>query len=67
LVRVFRTRLNEELFMDNGEGKVGQLPQEGQPGGKNRRRRTTRTVVHPVLIKGLKVAWGKPHPGPLGL
>jgi len=62
LVRVFRMRLNDELFMSNGEveGEDEQLL-----GGK--RRRTAKTVAHPVLTKGLKVAWGKPHPGPLGL
>lgn len=58
LVRVFRMRLNDELFMANGDD-------EEQPDGK--RRRTAKTVAHPVLTKGLKVAWGKPHPGPLGL
>lgn len=63
LVRVFRMRLNDELIAANGPEEV-----EGDDSaGSQKIRRTAKTVVHPVLTKGLKVAWGNRHPGPLGL
>jgi hypothetical protein len=67
LVRVFRMRLNDELFTADGEAEGDDLDQGEQQAESGKRRRTAKTVPHPVLTKGLKVAWGKPHPGPLGL
>lgn len=66
LVRVFRMRLNDELMTANGEVDSGDLDEKEQP-ADGKRRRTAKTVARPVLAKGLKVAWGKHHPGPLGL
>jgi len=65
LVRVFRMRLNDEL-MATEEVEEGDLDDGEQPEGE-KRRRAAKTVAHPVLTKGLKVAWGNRHPGPLGL
>jgi len=67
LVRVFRMRLNDELFDADGEAEGIDLDQGEQLAAGGKRRRAAKTVAHPVLTKGLKVAWGKPHPGPLGL
>ncbi|KAK1742927.1 hypothetical protein QTG54_006524 [Skeletonema marinoi] len=66
LVRVFRMRLNDELLMATEEVEEGDLDDGEQPEGE-KRRRAAKTVAHPVLTKGLKVAWGNRHPGPLGL
>ena len=66
LVRVFRMRLNDELLMANEEMEGSDFYQEEQQEG-GKRRRTAKTVAHPVIAKGVKVAWGNRHPGPLGL
>lgn len=68
LVRVFRMRLNDDLFTANGEIEGVDSDEGGQPAAaEGEKRRRAATVAHPVLTKGLKVAWGKIHPGPLGL
>jgi len=68
LVRVFRMRLNDDLIAANGEVEDADSDEGEQPAAEGeKRRRAARTVAHPVLTKGLKVAWGKTHPGPLGL
>lgn len=68
LVRVFRMRLNDDLFTANREVEGVDSDEEEQLAAEGeKRRRAARTVAHPVLTRDLKVAWGKTHPGPLGL
>lgn len=60
---MFRMRLNDELLIAAGE--VEESSDEGEQLEGEKRRQAAKTVARPVLTKGLKVAWGNRHTGPL--